>query len=189
MRRFSILLSVVVIVLLSVAVVLSRPPAAAQEATPAPAVPATADHPLVGTWAIVTEVSAEETFPSVANFNADGTYTEVLPWGQVILGAWQPTGERTVVLTQIFNYLTDDDQLVQGQGRYLLEVDQTGNRLLSYEGSSVARAQDGSIDFAEEGPPTTGTRVEAGPMLSLDELIALTEPPGAATPAAGTPVP
>jgi len=49
-------------------------------------VPATADHPLVGTWAIVTEVSAEETFPSVANFNADGTYTEVLPWGIVILG-------------------------------------------------------------------------------------------------------
>jgi hypothetical protein len=189
MRRFAVLLSVVVIVLLSSAVVLARPPAAAQEATPAPAVPATADHPLVGTWAIVTEVSTEETFPSVANFNADGTYTEVLPWGQVILGAWQPTGERTVVLTQIFNYLTEDDQLVQGQGRYLLEVDQTGNRLLAYEGSSVARAQDGSIDFADEGPPTTGTRVEAGPMLSLDELIALTEPPGAATPAAGTPVP
>jgi hypothetical protein len=188
MRRFSILLSVVVIVLLSVAVVLSRPPAAAQEATPAPAVPATAEHPLVGTWAIVTDLG-EDTFPSVANFNADGTYTEVLPWGQVILGAWQPTGERTVVLTQIFNYLTDDDRLVQGQGRYMLEVDQTGNRLLSYEGSSVARVQDGSIDFAEEGPPTTGTRVEAGPMLSLDELIALTEPPGAATPAAGTPVP
>jgi hypothetical protein len=188
MRRFSILLSVVVVVLLGNTVVLSRSPAAAQEATPAPAVPATAEHPLVGTWVIVTDLG-EDTFPSVANFNADGTYTEVLPWGQVILGAWQPTGERTVVLTQIFNYLTDDDRLVQGQGRYMLEVDQTGNTLLSYEGSSVARAQDGSIDFAEEGPPTTGTRVEAGPMLSLDELIALTEPPGAATPAAGTPVP
>jgi len=188
MRRFSILLSVVVVVLLGNTVVLSRSPAAAQEATPAPAVPATADHPLVGTWAIVTGEGAD-TFPSVANFNADGTYTEVLPWGIVILGAWQPTGERTATLTQIFNFLTDDDRLVQGQGRYMLEVDQTGNTLLSYEGSSVARAQDGSIDFAEEGPPTTGTRVEAGPMLSLDELIALTEPPGAATPAAGTPVP
>jgi hypothetical protein len=187
MRRFSTLLSVVV-VLLGSAVVLSRPPAAAQEATPAPAVPATADHPLVGTWAIVTGEGAD-TFPSVANFNADGTYTEVLPWGIVILGTWQPTGERTAVLTQIFNFLTDDDRLVQGQGRYELEVDQSGNALLAFQGSSVGRAQDGSIDFAEEGPPTTGTRVEAGPMLSLDELIALTEPPGAATPAAGTPVP
>ena len=182
MRRFLILLSVVVVVLSST-VVISCPSAVAQDATPT-----TADHPLVGTWAIVTGEGAD-TFPSVANFNADGTYTEVLPWGIVILGAWQPTGERTATLTQIFNFLTDDDQLVQGQGRYMLEVDQTGNRLLSYEGSSVARAQDGSIDFAEEGPPTTGTRVEAGPMLSLDELIALTEPPGAATPAAGTPVP
>jgi hypothetical protein len=181
MRRLSMLLSIVAVVFLSSVVTLSRPPAAAQEATPAQVVPATADHPLVGTWAIVTDMG-EDTFPSVANFNADGAYTEVLPWGQLILGAWQPTGERTAVLTQIFNFVTDDDQLVQGQGRYLLEVDQTGATILSYEGSSVARAPDGSIDFAEEGPPTTGTRVEAGPMLSLDELIALTELPGAATP-------
>src|SRR5829696_10201129 len=185
MRRFSMLLSVVFVVLLSGAVTLSRLPAAAQEATPT-GMADFASHPVVGAWQIVTGVG---TFPSVAIFHADGTYTEVLPWGIVILGAWQPTGERTATLTQIFNFLTDDDRLVQGQGRYMLEVDQTGNTLLSYEGSSVARAQDGSIDFAEEGPPTTGTRVEAGPMLSLDELIALTEPPGAATPAAGTPVP
>ena len=86
MRRCSILLSVVVVVLLGSAVVLSLPPAAAQEATPAAALPATADHPLVGTWVIVTDLG-EDTFPSVANFNADGTYTEVLPWGIVILGA------------------------------------------------------------------------------------------------------
>ncbi len=187
MRQFSMLLSAIVVVLLGSAVVLSRPSASAQEATPT-GMATTATHLVVGAWTFVNG-SGEDVFPSIAHFHADGTYTEVLPWGQVILGAWQPTGERTAVLTQIFNFLTDDDQLVQGQGRYMLEVDQTGNTLLAFQGSSVARYQDGSIDFAEEGPPTTGTRVEAGPMLSLDELIALTEPPGGATPAAGTPVP
>ena len=112
MRRFTVSLSLALVVLLGL--IASEIRTQAQEATPA-AMTAMATHPLVGTWAIVTEVSAEETFPSVANFNADGTYTEVLPWGIVILGAWQPTGERTAVLTQIFNFLTDDDQLVQGR--------------------------------------------------------------------------
>lgn len=182
MRRVIISLTVVVLMLLGVGFTPERG-AAAQDATPA-----TADHPLVGTWVIVTGIG-EDTFPSVANFNADGTYTEILPWGIVILGAWQPTGERTAVLTQIFHYVNDYDQLVQGQGRYLLEVDQTGNTILSYAGNSVGRVPDGSLEFAEAGLPTTGTRVEAGPMLSLQELVALTELPGAATPAAGTPAP
>jgi hypothetical protein len=184
MGRFSVLLSVVVL-LLSSAVIFSRPPAAAQEATPA-SMAATATHPLAGAWTIVTDLG-EDTFPSVAIFHADGTYTEVLPWGQVLLGAWQPTGERTAVMTMIFNYLVDEE-LVEGQGRATLEVDETGNTL-SVESVGVGRFRDGRIDFTDEGFPTTGTRLEAGPMLSLDELIAMTEPPGAATPAAGTPVP
>ena len=185
MRRFSVLLSAVAVVVLGGAVALSRPPAVAQEATPA-GMAATSGHPLVGAWLITTGVG-EDAFPSVAIFHADGTYTEVLPWGQVILGAWQPTGERTAVLTQIFNYLVDD-QLVVGQGRGTMEVDETGNRM-TFETVSVGRFKDGRVDFTDEGTPTTATRLEAGPMLSLDELLAATNPPGAATPAAGTPVP
>jgi hypothetical protein len=184
MRRFSVFLSTVVVLLSSVAV-LSRPPAAAQEATPA-GVAATATHPLAGAWTIVTDLG-EDTFPSVAIFHADGTYTEVLPWGQVLLGAWQPTGERTAVMSLIFNYLVDEE-LVEGQGRATLEVDETGNTL-TVESVGVGRFRDGRIDFTDVGVPTTGTRLEAGPMLSLDELIALTEPPGEATPATGTPAP
>jgi hypothetical protein len=75
-----------------------------------------------------------------------------------------------------------------GQGRATLEVDEMGNTL-TVESVGVGRFRDGRIDFTDPGPPTTGTRLEAGPMLSLDELIALTEPPGGATPAAGTPAP
>ena len=74
-----------------------------------------------------------------------------------------------------------------GQGRGTMELDETGTTL-SFETVSVGRFRDGRIDFTDEGTPATATRLEAGPMLSLDELIAVTEPPGAATPAAGTPV-
>jgi len=49
MPRFSILLSVVVVVLLGSAVVLSRPSALAQEATPT-GMATRATHPVVGTW-------------------------------------------------------------------------------------------------------------------------------------------
>ena len=187
MRRFAVLLSVVGMLLCSV-VVLSQPSAAAQDATPA-SMAATTTHPLAGAWTFVSGVG-EEAFPSVVIFHADGTYIEVLPWGAVLLGAWQPTGERTATLTQIINFFADDDpsRLVQGQGRATVEVDETGNTL-TFESVFVGRFKDGTIDFTDEGLPTTGTRLEAGPMLSLDELIALTEPPGAATPAAGTPAP
>jgi hypothetical protein len=69
-----------------------------------------------------------------------------------------------------------------------VEVDETG-QTLTWKTVALGRFEDGRIDFTDAGLPTTGTRLTAGPMLSLDELIALTEPLGAATPAAGTPVP
>jgi hypothetical protein len=182
MRRFITLLSVV---LLSGAVVLSRPPAAAQEATPS-GMDATATHLVVGAWTFVSG-SGENVFPSIAHFHADGTYTEVLPWGAVLMGAWQPTGERTAVVTLVLNEL-QDDKLWQGQGRATAEVDETGNSM-TWEGIFVGRFQDGTIEFTDEGSPSTGTRLEAGPMVSLDELIATPVPVGAGTPVAGTPMP
>jgi hypothetical protein len=177
MHRFSVLLSVVV-VLLSSSVVLSQPPAAAQQATPA-STAATATHPLAGTWTIVTDLG-EDTFPSVAIFHADGTYTEVLPWGPVLMGAWAPTGERTAVVTLVLNEL-QDDKLWQGQGRATAEVDETGNTMI-WEGIFVGRFQDGTIEFTDEGAPSTGTRLQAGPMISLEDLIATPVPLGAGTP-------
>jgi hypothetical protein len=77
MRRFTVSLSLALLVLFSSAVVIARPPAAAQEATPA-GMAATASHPAVGAWAFVSG-SGEDVVPSIAHFHADGTYTEVLP--------------------------------------------------------------------------------------------------------------
>jgi hypothetical protein len=109
---------------------------------------ATATHPLAGAWTIVNGVG-EEAFPSVAIFHADGTYTEVLPWGSILLGAWQPTGERTATMTQILNYQVEDG-LVHVQVRGTVDVDETGHTL-TWKTVAVGRFEDGRIDFTDEG--------------------------------------
>jgi hypothetical protein len=122
----------------------------------------------------------EDAFPSVAIFHADGTYTEILPWGTLLMGVWQPTGERTANLTQVLNEIIED-QLEQGQGRAKLEVDETGNTM-TWKGIFLIRHQDGSVVLADEGSTSIGTRLEAGPMVSLDTLATTPVPFGAATP-------
>src|SRR5919106_136194 len=126
MRRFAMLLSVVVVVLLGSAVVLSRPSASAQEATPT-GMAATSTHPVVGTWELTGEL-AGNTFPILAMFHADGTYQELYPWGAVFFGVWKPTGERTAEGT-IVAYEYVDDRLLRGEGRWTAEVDETGNAI------------------------------------------------------------
>jgi hypothetical protein len=179
MRRFAVLLSVVVIVLLSSAVVLSRPPAAAQEATPS----GTADmarHPVVGGWRLTVELGEGMTSPDLQIFHADGTYSEVLPTGDVLFGVWQPTGERTATLTVYENYLMED-RLVQAEGRFTVEVDERGNTLTE-EGTYVGLFEDGSVAMAFESP-ATGTRMEVlpveplgTPVLPLDTAAAAPTP-------------
>jgi YD repeat-containing protein len=166
MRRFAMLLSVVV-VLLSSAVMLSRPPAAAQEATPTGMV-AMAEHPAVGTWEMSGE-AGDFTFPFLAIFHADGTYLERYPWGAVFVGVWKPTGERTAEGTVIaYEYI--DDRLTRGEGRFTVEVDETGNTI-DTDGTFINRfVDDGSIDLAIEGP-SPGTRLEVQPVVPLSELV------------------
>ena len=180
MRRFAMLLSVVAVVLLSSAVVLSWPPAAAQEATPS----GTADmasHPVVGGWRITVELGEGLTSPDLQIFHADGTYTEVLPDGAVLVGVWQPTGERTATLTLYENYLMED-RLVQAEGRFTVEVDESGNTITE-EGTFVGLFEDGSVAIAFESP-AVGTRMEVLPVEPLGTPVF---PPDEA--AVGTPTP
>jgi hypothetical protein len=189
MRRFTVLLTVVAVVLLGSAVTLSRLPAAAQEVTPT-GMAATATHPVAGTWTFVNGQGADA-FPSVATFDPDGSYMEVMPWGAVLMGVWQPTGERTATVTQVVNALDpteDGEKLMQGQGRATLEVDESGNTMI-WEGIFLGRYQDESIAFAFDLDTSIGTRLLPQPMATLDELKATPVPLGAATPAAGTPAP
>jgi uncharacterized cupredoxin-like copper-binding protein len=176
MRRLIVSLSVVVVLLVGVIASFGRG-ATAQEATPdATAMMAMAMHPVVGGWRLTNDAGEGNTFPSLAIFHADGTYTEVLPDGSVLTGVWQSTGERTADLTLFSNYIVDD-KLVQGEGRFSLEVDETGNAL-SQAGVFVGRFEDGSIEFAAD-VQSPGVRLEVAPLVPLETLVG--------TPMAGTP--
>ena len=82
-----------------------------------------ASSPFVGTWTWENGESVDS-LPSIAHFLPDGAYIEVMPWGAVLMGVWEPTGDRAAVVTQVINYLDDDGNLVQGQGRGAMEIDE-----------------------------------------------------------------
>ena len=179
MRRFAGLLSVVVVLLSSV-VMLSHPPVIAQEATPS-GTAAMASHPVVGGWRITVDLGGGMTSPDLQIFHADGTFTEVLPTGDVLVGVWQPTGERTATLTLYENYFVDD-RLVQAEGRFTVDVDASGTTLTE-AGTFVGLFEDGSVAVAFESP-ATGTRMEVLPVEPLGTPVL---PPDTA--ATGTPAP
>ena len=177
MRRFAVLLSVVV-VLLSSAVILSRPSVVAQEATPS-GTAAMASHPVVGGWRLTVDLGEGLTSPDLQIFHADGTYTETLPTGSVLFGVWQPTGERTATLTVYENTLMDD-RLVQAEGRFTVEVDASGNTLTE-KGTFVGLFEDGSVAIAFESP-ATGTRMEVLPVEPLGTPVFPADPAAVGTP-------
>jgi len=167
MRRFPVLLTAVVVVLFSSAVVLSQPTAIAQEATPA--VMTMAEHPVVGMWRFTNVIDKEISFPSLAIFHADGTYIEDFPdAGSYSMGVWEPTGERTATVT-VYQVYVIDDRLVNGEGRFTAEVDESGNAL-STTGTFVGTFEDGSIDIAVEGP-SPAIRLGVLPVVPLSELV------------------
>jgi hypothetical protein len=178
MRRFTVSLAVVVVFLVGIIATTGRS-TTAQDATPdTAAMMAMATHPIVGGWQLTNDLGGGNTFPSLAIFHADGTYSEALPEGSILTGVWQPTGERTGTLTLFENYVVED-KLGHGEGRFMVEVDESGNAITE-SGIWVARFADGTIEFAGE-VHSPGTRLEVAPMVSLDELVG--------TPVAGTPIP
>jgi hypothetical protein len=177
MRRVSILLSLIAVAGLCVVVGIQRPSVRAQEATPA-SLAAMAAHPVVGGWRFSNEF-AGATFPSLAIVHADGTYTEVLPDNSLLIGVWQPIGERTATLT-VYNHYLIDDKLVKGEGRFTLEVDQTGTTMME-NGTFVGLYENGSIDVAAESR-STGTRLNVLPVEPLGTPVIPTDMAAAGTP-------
>jgi hypothetical protein len=164
MHRVIIALSVILLLGLGV-VVAMRQTATAQEGTPA-AVSMTT-HPVVGMWRFSNELG-DVSFPSLAIFHADGTYIEDYPdESSYSMGVWEPTGERTVILTLYQNYVIDD-KLANLEGRLTAEVDETGDTLIR-DGTFVGIFEDGSIDIAVDGP-TMATRLGILPLAPLADL-------------------
>lgn len=183
-RRLAVLVSVLVVLAGLVAHARVIPSIAAQDTTSAGeagAQAATANHPVVGLWRTVVSNTGAEPFASLSTFHADGTYTEVLPDGPVLSGVWRPTGERTAIVTCYLSFSLGD-RPVQGEGRYAVEVDESGN-VMTETGPFVALYEDGSVAMAVESP-ATGTRLVVLPVEPLGTPVL---PPDTA--AVGTPAP
>jgi hypothetical protein len=176
MRRFVISLSLAVVVLLGL--LASGGSTRAQDATPDPmtAMMAMATHPIVGAWEWDNDPDHPGTEISYALFHADGTYVEIGTDGQVDLGVWEPTGERTADVTFFFADVEPDPAVVvRGVGKMAAEVDATGNAITA-PFTFEARAADGTVPFSGQFL-ALGTRLEVMPMVPLGT-------PAAATPAA-----
>ena len=173
MRRLILSLSVVVVLLLGVVVTRERG-ATAQEATPdTTAMMAMATHPVVGLWRFTNEVG-DDTFPSLGIFHADGTYVEDYPdESSFSLGLWRPTGERSAEVTVYQNYVVDD-KLANGEGRWTVEVDETGDALTQGAGFFLGLFEDGSVEFSIEWEGSTepiATRLAIQPVVPLESLL------------------
>jgi hypothetical protein len=87
------------------------------------------------------------------------------------MGVWEPTGERTAAVT-VYQVYIIDDKLVNGEGRWTAEVDETGNALRT-AGTFVGTFEDGSIDIAVEWADEefTATRLDVQPVVPLADLV------------------
>jgi hypothetical protein len=163
MHRFAVLVSLFVVAFVGVLALGQGRPADAQDQD-------MASHPVVGAWRFTNDLGGGVVFPSLAIFHADGTYIEDFPdESSYFVGVWKPTGERTAAGTGYQVYVIDD-KLVNGEGRFTMEVDETGNTMTS-TGTFLGLFEDGSVEFAvdgADGPPTIATRLEVLPLGPLD---------------------
>jgi hypothetical protein len=166
LRRVIVSLSLTFIVLAGLLLVARGETANAQDAM--------ASHPIVGTWRFVRDFGEGPTI-TYGIFHADGTYfQEGYAGGPLNFGAWEPTGDHTVDLRyhQLYYW---EERLVEAEARYAFTVDETGDTL-DGQGVYVSRyVDDGSLEYTFE-TTTPGTRITAEPLVSLETLIAETEP-------------
>jgi len=90
MRRFSVLVAIVVLAAVS-ALGLATTSTVAQEGTPT----TTTTHPVVGAWIVDSTSEDPSDKPAVAVITADGTLID----NQGVAGTWQATGPRTAATT------------------------------------------------------------------------------------------
>jgi hypothetical protein len=175
MRRLCVVLFSVIVVLGSL--VVGGGALAAQDAD-------IAGHPLIGAWELVADVGAgEEPCTSQVLFTDEGGYVDVDCEGIVVIGAWEPTGDSTAILTITS---TDPDGFT-ATIRAELEVDTDGQ---SFTGSFTFEPIDpeSGESMGEYGPGmASGTRLVAEapgtPEGSIMDLFSQFEGPEEATPA------
>jgi hypothetical protein len=140
-------------------------------------------HPIVGTWTWDNNPDAPGTDVSYAIFHADGTYVETTTFNGTALGAWEPIGDRAVILVETFLDTDESPAIAPGTATFLiaLTVDERGD-VFTGLGAVQVRSPGGEVTFEANRLTFTGRRVVVAP---LPDFGAWT----AATPAAGTPRP
>ena len=136
-----------------------------QRTIAAQATPVTAGAPLVGAWELQTQAGNPSHPPSVAVFNADGTYYESDADGSDGAGTWQMTGPNTAILT-IVVHGTDE------KGNYIAQIKVRASITLDASGNSFTAPY--TIEFTTPDGKSTG---QLGPETATATRI-MAEAPG-----------
>jgi hypothetical protein len=157
---------------LGVALAVSTRPAAAQDAAST-----MASHPIVGTWVSKFADMNPGTSYSYFVYHADGTFIELHPFAGTLVGAWQPTGERTAnTIIKGQNIGLEWGGFVPGMVTAWISV--------TVDESGDAFTGDGVLELAQPD----GTVVALVPLTgSQFTRLVFEPPPPLATPKAATP--
>jgi hypothetical protein len=129
-----------------------------------------ADHPVVGAWMAKTPIG-----PALNIFHADGTMVfgvaasqagpEGVTYASPQVGAWEPTGERTMHFTSVY-LMSDAAGAFTGTVTVDAhqEVSADGQTWVATEGTVTIRDAAGNITFVVPpgGEPATGIRISVG---------------------------
>lgn len=149
----------VILTAVSLGVGLGYRPAVAQEATPA----GMSGHPLVGAWMMDGDANDPANPLELIVFTADGLYIGADAFGGNTIGAWEPTGARTAVITLAFPLSGGDAPGGLVQVRGTVEVAEDGQSFTAPYTLEVVGP--GGARSGEYGPgAATGTRMVIEPM-------------------------
>lgn len=155
MHRPARISSILALLLISV---VAAPAALAQDAGTTPP----AGHPLVGAWLVDTNADDANDPPAWLILSADGALLQVQD-GEVAIGAWEPTGDRTGALTFSGQSTDPDGADVSGTVRATLEASED-QQSWTAQATSEFIGPDGAAS-GQLGPITaTGTRIAVEPM-------------------------
>jgi hypothetical protein len=175
MRRFTTLLTVLVLALGMLMGFTLAPSAVAQQASGS-----SADHPLVGTW-VGFALPEDPTDISVGNFSADGSYTDVDSAGATGIGRWEATGDRSANVN--IHYLEGGGMVTVRAAVDVAEDGQSLSATFTYEFTSSDGTSTGEYGPGETTANLITVEEMGSPVGSFEELFGMFEgTPEAATP-------
>lgn len=127
-------------------------------------------YPIVGTWRWDHDPAHPNTPISYGVFHANGTYEEVIPGARTAVGAWQATGERTVVVTYVSQEVLENPAIVEpGTTTISLMADvRPSGHVVVANVSYVVQRLDGTVLDQADLYQAQGSRIVVEPMALFD---------------------